>query len=594
MDRRQSDWLFRLYEHKYDMQPEHLSFYMAPVMDFQVRELLEMDMPLAIDFGTTNTTAGIYLDSSYIERLDGDPIKDSLRENEANYVMYPKEDGEEIPILPSMVGVLSIQGDQVQYVFGHQANRLFHASYIDEGFCVFYDIKRWISDPDRMEELVDQNGHRRFVARREIIREFLEYVISCATQRFKCRFKSLHISAPVKQKRLFVHLYKEIFPQYKIMEEEDMLDEGVAVLYNSISELISQKRFRNNEELQALIIDCGGGTTDLSSSRFVINNQRVSYKIQISTAYENGDTDFGGNNLTYRIMEILKLALVRQLDGMDGISVNEIVENMGRDIFRRIDGEGAAEVYRQLDEEYRRAEEFLPTRFKDYEHKSNSDYYAVKNNFYFLFELAEDIKKAFYGKGDTLRVVVSSVPISESATVCVLADRFKMSVYEKGQLQVLKDIPTVYFSISQLNRLLQGDIYRIVKRFLEGSYENDELQNYSIMRLTGQSCKINLFRDALKEFIPGKIIESSKRDTLATEEYGLKLMCLEGAIKYIKDKRFGFADITIVNEQPALPYIVTAITHTGEERILIQSLDRDQTHGYISRNMTDLTLSSCT
>ena len=165
------------------------------------------------------------------------------------------------------------------------------------------------------------------------------------------------------------------------------------------------------------------------------------------------------------------------------------IEHMGRDIFRRIDEEGEAEVYRQLDEEYRLAEEFLPTRFKDYEHKSNSDYYAVKNNFYFLFELAEDIKKAFYGKGDTLRVVVSSIPISESATVCVLADRFKLSVYEKGQLQVLKDIPTVYFSISQLNRLLQGDIYRIVKRFLEGSYENDELQNYSIMRLTGQSCK---------------------------------------------------------------------------------------------------------
>ena len=286
---------------------------MAPVMDFQVRELLEMDSPLLpLILGRQTQPPEFILDSSYIERLDGESrFKDSLRENEANYVMYPKEDGEEIPILPSMVGVLSIQGDQVQYVFGHQANRLFHASYIDEGFCVFYDIKRWIGAiPDRMEELVDQNGHRRFVARREIIREFLEYVISCATQRFKCRFKSLHISAPVKQKRLFVHLYKEIFPQYKIMEEEDMLDEGVAVLYNSLSELISQKRFRNNEELQALIIDCGGGTTDLSSSRFVINNQRVSYKIQISTAYENGDTDFGGNNLTYRIMEILKLALV--------------------------------------------------------------------------------------------------------------------------------------------------------------------------------------------------------------------------------------------------------------------------------------------
>ncbi len=590
MDRRQSDWIYRLYEEQYDMQPEHLNFYRVSVMDFQVRSLLDMDMPLAIDFGTTNTTAGIYLDSSYIERLEGDPIKLSLRENEANYVLYQNENGDETPLLPSMVGVLNIQGDDVQYVFGHQANHLFHSSYIDEGFCVFYDIKRWISDPDRQEELVDQNGHRRFVNRKEIIRAFLEYVISCATQRFKCRFKSLHISAPVKQKRLFAHLYKELFPEYQIMEEDDMLDEGVAVLYNSISERISQKKFRNNQELRALIIDCGGGTTDLTSSRFSINDQRVSYKIRISTAYENGDTDFGGNNLTYRIMELLKLAIAGQLGGDGSVPIGDIIENMGRDIFRRIDEEGTGQVYRQLDSEYGKAETLIPTKFKEYEHRSNSDYYAVKNNFYFLFELAEAVKKAFYGKGDALRVAVSSIPLSEAATACVLADRFKLSVYESGMLHVLKDIPTVYFNISQLNRLLQGDIYRIVKRFIEGPYEDDELQNYSIMRLTGQSCKIDLFREALKEFIPGKIIESSKRDPDAAEEYGLKLMCLDGAIKYIKDKRFGFADIKIVSEQPALPYIITAITHTGEEHVLIQSLDREQTWGYISRNMTDLTL----
>lgn len=590
MDQRQSDWLWKFYEDSYDILPEHLNFYRVPVMDFQVRELLKMDMPLAVDFGTTNTTAGLYLDSGYIEQLEGDPIRESLLENEANYVMFPEEDGKETPVLPSMVGVLGIQGDRIQYVFGHQANRLFHSSYIDEGFCVFYDIKRWISDPDRMEELVDENGHRCFVKRKEIIRAFLEYVISCATQRFKCRFSCLHISAPVKQKRLFVRLYKEIFPSYTIMEEDDMLDEGVAVLYNSISELVSRDKFKNNEELRALIIDCGGGTTDLSSSRFVINDQKVSYRIHISTAYENGDTDFGGNNLTYRIMKILKLSIVRQMDAGEGTPVNTIIEDMGRDIFRRVDEDGADKVYSLLNEEYRKAETFLPTRFKDYEHRSNSDYYAVKNNFYFLFELAENVKKAFYGKGDTLRVAVSSIPINESATVCVLADRFKLSIYEDGQLRVLKDIPTVYFSISQLNRLLQGDIYRIVKRFIEVPYEDGELQNYSIMRLTGQSCKIDLFRDALKEFIPGKVIESSKRDTFVAEEYGLKLMCLDGAIKYIKDKRFGFADITIVSEQPALPYIVTAITHTGEEHTLIQSLDRDQTQGYISRNMTDLTL----
>lgn len=593
MDRSQSEWLYRLYESDYETVPEHLNFYVAPVMDFQVRKLQEINMPLAIDFGTTNTTAGTYLDSGYLEKLEGDPVRDRLLENQVNYVTYLKEteeEGEEeTPVLPSVVGVTGIEGDRVQYIFGHQASRLFHMSYIDEGFCVFYDIKRWISDPDKEEELVDRNGHRCFVKRREIIRAFLEYVISCATQRFKCRFKSLHISAPVKQKKLFIRLYRDILPEYEIVEE-DMLDEGVAVLYNSISELISAGRYKNGQELKALIIDCGGGTTDLSSCRFSITNQRVSYRIDITTAYENGDTDFGGNNLTYRIMELLKVALARQLDDAEGPMPEEIIEKFGDDIFRRVDAEGINSVYRQLDEAYKSVEQILPTRFRDYEHQSNSEYYAVKNNFYYLFGLAEQIKKIFYGRTETLRIAVTSIPIKETATTCLLADRFKLSVREEGQLRVLKDIPTVYFSVNMLNQLLKADIYGIVKRFIESSYESGELQEYSIMRLTGQSCKIALFREALKEFIPGKIIESSKREGKSSSDYELKLMCLDGAIKYIKDKRFGYADIQIKNEHAAFPYIVTAITHTGEEKLLIQRLDRKNIHGFISRNMADLTL----
>lgn len=591
MDRSQSDWIYRIHEADSDFMPENLKVYPVPVMDFQVRGLLDINMPLAIDFGTTNTTAGTYLDSGYLERLDGDPVRTVLKENDVNYVTYLMEDEEaETPVLPSVVGVTHIEGENITYVFGHEANRLFHLSYIDEGFCVFYDIKRWISDPEREEELVDRNGHRCFVKRKEIIREFLEYVIRCATQRFKCRFNCLHISAPVKQKKLFIRLFKEILPEYEI-EEEDMLDEGVSVLYNSISELIRAKRFKPNEELRALIIDCGGGTTDLSSCRFQINDQRVSYKINIATAYENGDTDFGGNNLTFRIMELLKIALAGNLDDGTCRMTEEIAESLGEDIFRRVDEEGNKEVYRVLDEEYEKAETIIPTRFREYEHRSNSEYYAVKNNFYFLFGIAEQIKKLFYGKQEVLRIAVSSIPIRETATACLLVDRFKLSVREQNNgFTVLKDIPTVYFSIRMLNRLLQADIYGIVKRFIEPSYETGDLQEYTIMRLTGQSCKIDLFREALKEFIPGKIIESSKKGKKDSDDYELKLMCLDGAIKYIKDKRFGYADVRIVNEHAAFPYIVTAVTHNGEEKVLINSLDRKNIRGYISRNMADLTL----
>lgn len=589
MNRAQSEWFYRLYQTDYDTLPEHLNFYVVPIMDFQVRSLMEMNMPLAIDFGTTNTTAGVYLDSGYIERLDGDPIKEILRENNVNYVTFLRGEEEETPVLPSVVGITKIEKDKVHYTFGYQANRLFHMSYIDEGFCVFYDIKRWISDPDREEELVDRNGHRCFVKRKEIIREFLKYVIDCAMQRFKCRFKSLHISAPVKQKKMFIRLYREILPEYEI-EEEDMLDEGVAVLYNSISDLIEEKRYHDNEEWKALIIDCGGGTTDLSSCRFTIHNQRVSYQINIATAYENGDTDFGGNNLTYRIMELLKIALARQLNEGEGLLPEEIMERLGDDIFRRVDAEGVHQVYRVLDEEYRKVEQVIPTRFRDYEHRSNREYYAVKNNFYYLFHIAEQIKKAFYGKTETLRIAVSSIPIKETATLCLLAERFKLSVREGERFQVLKDIPTVYFSVNMLDKLLKADIYGIVKRFIENDYDSGALQEYSIMRLTGQSCKIDLFREALKEFIPGKIIESAKKESGYSGDYELKLMCLNGAIKYIKDKRFGYADIQITNEHAAFPYMITAATHTGEEKILIKRLDRKNIRGYISRNMADLTL----
>jgi hypothetical protein len=593
MDRLQSDWLYHLYETEYETLPAHLRFYMVPVLDFRVRELLDINMPLAIDFGTSNTTAGTYLDSTYIENLDGDPVREALKENEVNYVTYLKEEegDTESPVLPSVIGVTKIEEGKVDYVFGYQADRLFHMSYIDEGFCVFYDLKRWISDAERLEELVDRSGHRSFVKRKDIIREYLNYVISCATQRFKCRFKSLHISAPVKQKKLFINLFKEILSEYQI-EEEDMLDEGVAVLYNSISDLIEGKRYKNDEELRALIIDCGGGTTDLSSCRFSINNQRVSYKIDIATSYENGDTDFGGNNLTFRILQLLKIALARQISESEGYMKETIVEMLGADIFRRVDTEGIKAVYQLLDQEYELAEAIIPTRFKEYEHKSNNEYFAVKNNFYYLFGVAEQIKKIFYSKTDILRVAVSSVEIKENAVKCLLVERFKLSVRESvtKHLNILKDIPTVYISINELNKLLQADIYGIIRRFIEASYENGELQEYSIMRLTGQSCKIDLFREALKEFIPGKVIASSRKNSNQAEDYELKLMCLDGAIKYIKDKRFGYADVRITNEPPAFPYVVTAITHTKEEKILIQSLDRQNIRGYISRNMADLTL----
>lgn len=585
MDRAQSDRLYRLYMDETAAVPERLCFQTIPVLCFEVRPRLKSRMPLAIDFGSSNTTAGVYLDGAYFEALNGAPVAQTLKRDKINHVSFldTEQGGKETVILPTAVAVTGIEGERVRYAFGHEANRLFHMSYIDEGFCVFYDLKRWMGDPDRHEELYDREGRRRSVPRREIIKAYLEYVIDCARQRFKCDFDTLHISAPVKQKPLFTRLFRELLPDYRL-ESENVLDEGVAVLYNTISKLIEQNKYKDGEEYRALVVDCGGGTTDLSSCRFKITNTPVAYQIDIATSYENGNTDFGGNNLTYRVMQLLKLKMARELDGDTLPDPAELIRAFDVDVFRAVDQEGTNAVYAALDEAYAQAESIIPTRFRDYERQSRSDYFAVKNSFYFLFETAERVKKAFYSRTDLLRVAVASDSRCETATELLPVERWKLSARQGGALRVMKDVPTVYLGSYELDLLLRADIYGVMKQFLEGPYQSRELEDYDILRLTGQSCQIEIFREALKEFLPGRSIASARQDS------DLKLSCLDGAVKYLKDCKFGYADVRITHRQAAFPYRVTAFTHTGEEKTLIQSLDRKNIRGFISRNMADLSL----
>ena len=590
MDKAQSDLLYRIYHEDLPLLPEHLSFYMVGVLNFEVRTLIETAMPLAIDFGTSNTTAGIYLDDAYFEKIAGDPIAGKLKPNDVNYLYHLNTDNEIVPTFPTVVGVTTIDDKTIGYVFGYEANRLFNMSYMDDGFCVFYDIKRFVSESEKLEEIVDKNGHRTFVKRKELIRVYLEYIIDTAKQRFKCNISQLHISAPVKQKVLFNNLFQDILPTY-ILQSEDALDEGVAVLYNSISEIIKQNKFESGETYHALIIDCGGGTTDLSSCAFSIESQRVSYKIDIQTAYENGDTDFGGNNLTYRIMQLIKIALAHSFSDIEFMTISDIIDVFDIDLFREVDKNGSADaIYAVIEQEYQRAEQVIPTKFKEYEHKSRSDYYSVKNNFYFLFDMAEKVKKEFYKKTGTQRIALSTTMLNEIATTHIQVSRWKLFVKENESLTVIKDIPTVYMNIYQLNLLLKADIYAIVCKFIGSLYDTGEIGEFAILRLTGQSCKIDIFREALKEFIPGKMIESTKQNGDENSVYELKLICLNGAIKYLKDKKFGFADIRISSGKSSFPYIISAFNHEGVEKQLINGLERHKTCGYISRNMAEVTL----
>ncbi len=580
-----SDRLFSIYYGMTGDLLQTLTGYRIPLMDVEVREPIELRMPLVIDFGSTNTTAGVYLDSLYFEEAKGAPFTDRLEKNAIQYTAF--EDGRKL--MPSAVGVIAVKQGRPEFAFGQTAVDLSNSSYVDEGFSIFYDMKRWISDYEKEEEITDREGRRTFLSRKEIIKAFFAHIISMAENRFKCHVSQIHVSCPVKQKFLFRKLFQEILPEY-IQPGEEMLDEGVAVLYNTIAGMLEANRVEPGRIYQALIIDCGGGTTDLSACHFSIRDDRVAYHVRIDTSYENGDTDFGGNNLTYRTMQYLKILLAEKLEMPLPEGTGEILKELDMDIYRYVDEHGTENLYDTLERTYEAAEAWIPTRFKDYELQSREAYFKVKNNFYLLFFLAEQVKKHFYEQAGILRAGITFEKKQASDIAWILADKWKLSVKRGNDFQIMKNFPEMILNLYELELILKGEIYGIIRKFMEPLYLEDKIRDFSFIKLTGQSCKIDLFREALKEFIPGRMIQFKRRNRETAGDIDLKMSCVDGALKYMRDKRLGYAEVELHSDKPVLPYTVSAYTHNGREVELINGFLREDETRYVSRNLEDVTL----
>jgi len=624
-DQGTSAFLKSFYTGEVTLLPDHLMVYSMPILDFAIREPMPLTVSPAIDFGTTNTAAGVYIDSTYFENTQERLGARGLEPNTINYALFYDTTSETIDALvtvPSVVAVESLEGGIPKYAFGYDAVKLADSVYTDEGFAVFQDIKRWVTDFEKVEALTDRQGRHMLVSRKEILQAYFQYIIEQIQDRFKCTVPTLHISSPVKQQFLFQRLFEHILPEYTL---EDALDEGVTVLYNALSETIAKKGFQDGIPQKALIIDCGGGTTDLSSCTYTVKDKRVSYDIHLQATYENGDTNFGGNNLTHRIMQLLKLQLAIRLGA--NISLAEIMQDFDTDIFRQVDEHGVDSVYKGLNDAYDIAEELLPTRFKNFEGANRADYFKVKANFYFFFRLAEQVKKVFYNRAGVLRIHLKSgeemirrhgqAPQSnrdESDTATIRLDKWKLSIRQKvhrsiyqdkrrgttgisdiGQLETVKDVPSFFVSIYDIELLLKADIYGIVRQFFAPLYDSDSLYEYNTIKLSGQSCKIGIFADAIKEYLPGKLIQF-KRPTRNSNNKNeqtspdMKLNCVEGALQYLKDRKYGYANVTIKKGDPALPYEIIANNHRGERITLIHPLEKRHWQGSLSRNLDDLAI----
>ncbi|WP_166241088.1 molecular chaperone [Paenibacillus turpanensis] len=586
-----SEYLYKAYTQDKPLPPVNLHFYKVPIHDLEIRELEETQTVLAIDFGTSNTTAGAYLDSRYVEQVCTNGVLNGrIRLNQINYVKFPDtthKTKDWIELLPTVVSVTDCSDSkQIRYAFGFEAMNYMKKNGYSTTATVCHAIKRWVNSHTKVEELTDGQGNSAVVQRGDVLRAYLLHVIRTAEQQFKCRFKALHISSPVKLKTQTLEVLTAILPEYHI-EAQNALDEGMAVLYNTIAEQIEKNSFTDGREYKALVIDCGGGTTDLSSCRFRIENGSISYKVDIQTTYENGDTNFGGNNITYRIMQFMKIVFAEYYRNKGAvIDIDSLIDIPGNDIFRHVDEYGVHAVYEQFEARYREAEAVVPTRFSEYENRTRDEYQRVKSNFYFLWEIAENMKKEFFRKTGILRnrFHSESEKSRENDLKITAIDRWCLSLLEGGRFQAVYELPEVVFNIKEINHLIKADIYETVRKFLDEFYQQGKLQEYSIIKLTGQSCRIDVFREALKEFVPGRSIEFKQKSEEDGKVPDLKLACLRGVIRYLSAQKMGYIVADITNHDPAVPYSVSAYTHTRDEVLLISSYERlNRIYGTISR-----------
>lgn len=111
-----------LYDYYYSHQYRHMRnhCYVVPISELHIVSVQNANTPLVIDFGTSNCSAGAYLDEHYINgEIKWDLRRSGIAFNDINAVTFPDEIGEQREIIPSIISVKScIDSGNIIYRYG--------------------------------------------------------------------------------------------------------------------------------------------------------------------------------------------------------------------------------------------------------------------------------------------------------------------------------------------------------------------------------------------------------------------------------------------------------------------------------------------
>ncbi|MBD5159762.1 MAG: hypothetical protein HDT23_05920 [Ruminococcus sp.] len=532
-------------------------FYSAEI-DLKMDMLHNTDTPVCIDFGTSNTTAGIFRDNKIhvVKFIDTTTNKRTVS-TLCPTIVYVNRIGSVDPY--------TNEAYDIEYIFGYDAKKTLIDSDYDPKGSIFFEIKRWITSTEEKEEISD--GFRTgVVKRKDIIKAYLEFILRTANNYFKLNFTTLHFSAPVKMKNKFISFIKrDVFTErdnFHVYSPEDSLDEGMAIVYSYISEKIEQDDMKGSsgeKKGESIItIDCGGSTTDIVSCKYSYQKTPSSYNLELETRFEKGNSNFGGNNITYRIFQFLKIKLAdyyRDGSPEDCLypDISNLINANQNDILNKIDyviehkndtnHKAVLDIYDCLDINSKKSEEILPTDFRGNSKYANNRKSSrqTKRNFYYLWQLAEKIKVEFFAQNNNISHNFSSPDDNSKIHVDTNNLYFYIRNPEENgpllkatrEIEKFRNLPDIEVNTKEITALLRPDIY-----FLLSSIFSFDQNKYDYIKLSGQSCKINLFQDLLKEFIPGKKLRLTDYAISIEQSNKLKMDCLYGCIAYLRDRLY--------------------------------------------------------
>ncbi|MDY7004542.1 MAG: molecular chaperone [Cyanobacteriota bacterium] len=501
--------------------------------------------------------------------------------------------------IPSELEIESLEPDSVKVILGERArqNRLNAIAQNQDITGKFHHSpKRYLGQPSSRSIDVTLNDNSKKIKVEELVQGAFSHLIQLTSdyrdrnleRTAQGRFNKAVITYPTIAPPRVRQEVKKLVENLGIDNVEIAYDEAVSIaifflwrefggdLNVGIESLKTRCRRHGDHWTQnVLVLDIGGGTTDLALIHFKLEEIEVFkdgedrgyggryYKLTPQLLGSSGHLHLGGELITLQIFHLLKVAIADclltavtegniqpdtlriQLDDLDEKFLDNGKFRSGK-LLAFVDKENA-ETDVAYQDALSIAEKVLPTRWK------NGNAPARQQTFYTLWQYAEDAKTSILGKGQTDEIVEPTFVLGgqqiaellaqsdlqlQSETVNNLSVTLTLSQLEKAVKPVIKE------AIGIAKGLVESGLSR-----QEESQNSAEKEQLDWLILSGKTCNLYLVEEELyQEFNKLKserfvwnsekitfVPEYTKLATSAGACYAEKLRQLIFAPEYSKD-----------------------------------------------------------